>query len=65
MVAEREGLEMEQSSAAWRRYARHHNLLLVDVAETVIGGSVAPSALGRVASGRSLPDERGVVGGIL
>ena len=50
---------------ALRNHARNHNLLLVVVAEAVIGGSVAPSALGRVSFGRSLPDERGVAGGNL
>jgi GAF domain-containing protein len=53
MVAERGGLNMEQAFSALRKYARNHNLRLVDVAEGVIGGSVAlsglaPSALGRV-----------------
>ena len=47
MVAERASLDMEQSFSALRRYARDHNLRLVDVAEAVIGGSLAPSALGR------------------
>jgi GAF domain-containing protein len=49
MVAERAGLDMEQAFTALRTYARNHNLRLVDVAEAVIGGALAPSALGRTA----------------
>jgi GAF domain-containing protein len=46
MVAERAGLNMELAFSALRNYARDHNLRLVDVAEAVTGGSLAPSALG-------------------
>lgn len=46
MVAERLDLDMEQSFATLRQHARHHNLRLSDVAQSVIGGSLAPSALG-------------------
>jgi GAF domain-containing protein len=53
MVAERAGLDMEQAFTALRTYARNHNLRLVDVAEAVIGGSLPPSALGRVPSART------------
>ena len=45
MVAQREGLNMEQAFSALRTYARNQNLRLVDVAEAVISGSLAPSAL--------------------
>jgi GAF domain-containing protein len=45
MVAERAGLNMELAFSALRTYARNHNLRLVDVAEAVIDGSLAPSAL--------------------
>jgi GAF domain-containing protein len=48
IVAERQGLDMEQAFSALRNHARNHNLLLVDVAKAVIGGSVAPSTLGPV-----------------
>jgi GAF domain-containing protein len=47
MVAEREHLNMEQAFSALRQHARNHNLLLVDVAEAVIDGSLAASALDR------------------
>jgi GAF domain-containing protein len=47
VVAERERLNMEQAFSVLRHYARDHNLRLVAVAEAVIGGSLAPSALGR------------------
>jgi GAF domain-containing protein len=47
VVAERERLNMEQAFSALRAYARDHNQRLVAVAEAVIGGSLAPSALGR------------------
>jgi len=58
MVAERSGLNMEQSFSALRTYARNHNRRLVEVAEAVIAGSLAPSALGsapRVAPAPSEP----------
>jgi AmiR/NasT family two-component response regulator len=45
VVAERAGLDMEQAFTALRTYARNHNLRLADVAEAVIGGALAPSAL--------------------
>jgi GAF domain-containing protein len=48
MVAEREGLNMEQAFTALRNHARNHNLRLVVLAEAVIGGSLAASALGPV-----------------
>jgi len=47
MVAEREGLDMEQAFTSLRKYARNHNLRLVDVAEAIIAGSLAPAALER------------------
>jgi GAF domain-containing protein len=47
MVAEREGLDMEQAFTALRNHARNHNLRLVVLAEDVIGGHLAPSALDR------------------
>jgi hypothetical protein len=46
MVAERAGLNMELAFSALRAYARNHNLRLVDVAGSVIDGTLAPSALG-------------------
>jgi len=45
MVAQRQGLNMEEAFSALRAYARNHNLRLVDVAETVITGTLAPPAL--------------------
>ncbi len=48
MVAEREGLNMEQAFSALRTHARNHNLRLVAVAEAVISGTLAPAALGRL-----------------
>lgn len=48
MVAEREHLNMEQAFSALRNHARNHNLRLVDVAEAVIAGPLAASALDRV-----------------
>ena len=49
MVAEREGLNMEQAFSALRNHARNHNLRLVDVAHDVIGGTLAAGALDRPA----------------
>jgi GAF domain-containing protein len=46
MVAERSGLNIELAFTALRAYARNHNLRLVDVAESVIDGSLAPSSMG-------------------
>ncbi len=45
IVAERQGLDMEQAFATLRNHARNHNLRLVDVATDVIGGSLAPPGL--------------------
>ena len=47
MVAEREGLNMEQAFSTLRNHARNHNLRLVDVARDVIDGTLAASALDR------------------
>jgi GAF domain-containing protein len=46
MVAQRQGLNMEQAFSALRTHARNHNLRLVDVADAVISGTLAPPALG-------------------
>ena len=40
MVAERDGLDMEHSFRRLRAYARSHNLRLVDVAQSVIDGTI-------------------------
>jgi GAF domain-containing protein len=48
MVAEREGLNINQAFFVLRNHARNHNLRLVGVAEAVINGSLPPSALDRV-----------------
>jgi diguanylate cyclase (GGDEF)-like protein len=45
VVAERAGLNMERAFDVLRKHARDHNLWLVEVAEAVIDGSLAPSAL--------------------
>ena len=47
IIAEREGLNMEQAFSTLRNHARHHNLRLVDVAGDVIDGTLAASALDR------------------
>ena len=47
MVAERLGLNMEQAFSTLRNHARNHNLRLADVAQEIINGTLAPSALGR------------------
>ena len=49
IVAQREGLNMEQAFSTLRNHARNHNLRLVDVAHDVIDGTLAASALGRPA----------------
>ena len=41
MVAEREGVDMEQAFVALRNHARNHNLRLADVARDVIAGTLA------------------------
>jgi GAF domain-containing protein len=51
MVAERESLTMPEAFSALRGYARLHNLRLVDVARSVVDGSLGPSSLS------SPPDE--------
>jgi GAF domain-containing protein len=45
MVAEAKGLDMERAFTALRHHARNHNLRLVVLAEDVIGGFLAASAL--------------------
>jgi GAF domain-containing protein len=52
VVAERSRLNMEQAFSALRQYARNHNLRLADVAEGVIDGSLATSALERAPSAK-------------
>lgn len=49
MLAERLNLDMEQSFTVLRTHARVHNLLLVDVARAVIGGTLTPSQLEQAA----------------
>jgi AmiR/NasT family two-component response regulator len=53
MVAARENLNMPAAFSTLRSYARLHNLRLVDVATSVVAGSLRPSAL------RSTPQEDG------
>jgi AmiR/NasT family two-component response regulator len=50
MIAERQGLNMEQAFATLRNHARNHNLRLVDVAEDVINGTLTVAALDRLPS---------------
>ena len=45
MVAERLNLDMEASFQVLRAHARNHNLRLADVADAVIGGTLAAPAL--------------------
>lgn len=45
MIAEREGLSMEQAFSRLRRHARNHNLRLADLAHSVIDGQVLPVSL--------------------
>ncbi len=45
MVAQRTGLDMEQSFSTLRGHARRHNLLLSDLAQQVIDGSVTAESL--------------------
>ena len=47
MVAEREGLNMEQAFITLRTHARNHNHRLADVAHHVIEGILTPSSLDR------------------
>jgi GAF domain-containing protein len=47
VIAEREGLDMEQAFTALRIHARNHNLGLANVARDVIGGTLATADLDR------------------
>ena len=47
IVAERMGLNMDESFATLRTYARSHNLRLADVARDVISGSLTAAAFAR------------------
>ena len=53
IIAQREGVDMEQSFAKLRMHARNHNLLLADVARDVIAGKLAAAALDRSPSAKS------------
>ena len=53
MVAEREGLDMEEAFSTLRNHARSQNLRLADVAQDVIGGTLAPSGLDRRAPSKT------------
>jgi GAF domain-containing protein len=48
MIAEREGVNMDQAFARLRNHARNHNLRLVVVAQDVIDSSQAASSLDRL-----------------
>jgi GAF domain-containing protein len=47
MVAERDGVNMDEAFARLRNYARNHNFRLVQVAQDLISGAVPASALDR------------------
>jgi GAF domain-containing protein len=53
MVAEREGLDMQQAFESLRSHARNHNLRLADVARDVIAGTLAPASLDRPRQAKS------------
>ena len=42
ILAERVGLDMEGAFSWLRHHARNHNLLLIDVAHSIIDGTLAP-----------------------
>ena len=48
MLAERATLDMEDAFSWLRNFARSHNLLLVDVAQSVIDGTVVPDLPARL-----------------
>jgi GAF domain-containing protein len=50
MIAEREGVNMDEAFAALRNHARNHNLRLVIVAQDVITGDLEAAALDRLPS---------------
>ena len=52
MVAEREGLDMEQAFARLRNHARNHNIRLVDLAHDIIESSLAASTLDKLTPAR-------------
>ncbi len=45
VVAERAGLDMEQSFTRLRNHARNHNLRLVDVAQSVVDGTLSDASV--------------------
>ena len=45
MLAERVGLDMNDAFSWMRNHARNHNLLLIDVAQAVIDGTVSPTPM--------------------
>jgi len=52
VLAERAGVDMEQSFSRLRNHARNHNVRLVDVAHGVIDGSLAEASLDRARPSR-------------
>ena len=53
ILAERAGLDMEGAFSWLRQHARNHNLLLIDVAQAIIDGKLAPEPPVTDASSRS------------
>ncbi len=45
MIAEREGLGMEQAFSLLRNHSRNHNLRLANVATEIVDGTIAPGSL--------------------
>jgi GAF domain-containing protein len=52
MIAERANIDMEQAFTALRIFARNHNRQLVEIAESVIAGTVATHNLGVIPAGK-------------
>ncbi len=53
-IAERAGIDLAEAFARLRRHARGHNLLLTDVAQAAINGTLDPSAWAHQTSSKTL-----------
>ena len=50
VISERAGLDLAEAFSRLRAYARNHNLLLTDVAQAAVAGTLDPSAWARISN---------------
>ena len=50
VISERAGVDLAEAFSRLRAYARNHNLLLTDVAQAAVAGTLDPSAWARISN---------------